>query len=196
MEKGTINITGDIGLCGIDPKTKKKIIGVQLIDVIKQVASQPNATHFDVYIDSGGGEVYSGFEIYRYLVNLPQTITTYGKNMVASIATVIFMAGSERFLESGTKFMIHLPSGGAGGTAKEIEEYLAKLQEVQDLLIDFYTEVLQIDEESIYALLNSETWLTDIDCVELGIAKQLAEKTEKPLIVARVNKSDEKLNFM
>ena len=58
--------------------------------LFKQVKRQPEATRFDVYINSEGGLVDVGFDIYNYLRSLGLPITTIGSGMVASIATVNF----------------------------------------------------------------------------------------------------------
>ena len=105
---GKIYISGLIGTFG-DEK------GVELIDVISQVKKQPQATSFEVYINSEGGVVDVGFDIYNFLKSLGLPITTIGNGMVASIATVIFMAGTKRVVTPNTDFMIHLPMGGIEG---------------------------------------------------------------------------------
>src|SRR5690554_1118295 len=104
-------MTGKIyinGLIGSDEREK----GVELVDVIAQVRKQPNASSFNVYINSEGGSLNIGFDIYNYLKSLGLPITTIGTGMVASIATVIFMAGQKRVVTPGTRFMIHFPMGG------------------------------------------------------------------------------------
>ena len=51
---GKININGAIGKFEGEKS-------VELIDVISQVRKQPDATSFDVYINSDGGHVDVGF---------------------------------------------------------------------------------------------------------------------------------------
>lgn len=163
--EGKIYITGDIG-CFWD------IQGVQLIDIIQQVKKQPDATSFDVFIDSEGGECEAGFDIYNYLRSLGVPIKTVGVGAVMSIATVIFMAGDSRVLRQGAEFMIHLPSGGYQGTADEIEEYAEQVRAVEKRLIDFYKKTIQISEEAIRPLLKNETYLTAEQATSLGFATE------------------------
>ena len=99
---GNIYISGQIGSFDGTP-------GIELIDVVSQVKKQPKATAFNVHINSEGGLVDVGFDIYHYLKSLGKPITTIGSGIVASIATVIFMAGSKRLIRENTPFMIHLP---------------------------------------------------------------------------------------
>jgi ATP-dependent protease ClpP protease subunit len=98
MEIGKIFISGLIGE------------DTNLLDVIKQVKAQSSATEFVVKIDSTGGYVDTGMDIYNYLRNLKKPITTI-TSKAYSIASVIFMAGDVRIIPEGTidAVMIHLP---------------------------------------------------------------------------------------
>lgn len=146
--KGIINIVGEIG------------VDVNLVDIISQVENQKEATAFDVVINSVGGSVDVGFDIYNYLKSLNVPIKTIGKELVASIATVIFMSGNERVLEQGTEFMIHLPWGSVSGTTQEIEAYNEMLKKYEKKLVDFYVKATNLSEEAIRPLLTYETWLS------------------------------------
>jgi ATP-dependent Clp protease, protease subunit len=146
--EGNIFIKGEIGE------------EVNLVDIISQVENQKEATMFNVYINSVGGSVDVGFDIYNYLKSLNVPINTIGQEMVASIATVIFMAGTSRKLELGTEFMIHLPWGSVSGTSQEIEQYNEMLKKYEKKLVDFYTKATGLNDEAIRPLLTYETWLS------------------------------------
>ena len=163
--EGNIYITGLIGEMPME-------IGVELIDVITQVKKQPLATSFNVHINSEGGVVDTGFDIYNYLKSLNVPIKTIGSGLVASIATVVFMAGDTRVLRENTQFMIHLPMGGVDGTADEIEDYAKEVRTVEDRLVKFYSEKVNLDKEAIRPLLKNETWLDNIKSLELGFSNQ------------------------
>ena len=145
---GNLYIKGEIG------------VDVHLADVISQVAKQPESTMFNVYINSVGGSVDVGFDIYNYIKSLNVPINTIGQELVASIATVIFMAGNSRKLDVNCEFMIHLPSGSVSGTAEEIEAYNEMLKKYEKKLVDFYKEVTGLNDEAIKPLLRYETWLS------------------------------------
>lgn len=168
MEKGFIQINGFIG-CIID-ENGKEVKGVELVDVIKQVQGQPFAECFDVLIKSPGGVVDVGFDIYDYLRSLKKPIKTIGNELVASIATVIFMAGDERILSDKTQFMIHLPMGSVSGTADEIENYSQLVRGAQKRILDFYKKITNLTEEALLPLLKQETYLTPSDAFDLKFA--------------------------
>jgi ATP-dependent protease ClpP protease subunit len=158
---GNIYISGQIG-------TFDSVAGVELIDVISQVKKQPKATAFNVHINSEGGLVDVGFDIYNYLTSLGKPITTIGSGIVASIATVIFMAGTERLVRENTPFMIHLPWGGSMGTADELEKFADQLRGIEKKLVGFYKKSLHLEEQALMPLLKNETWLTPTQLTTLG----------------------------
>lgn len=166
--EGTIYINGLIGSYE-DQK------GTELIDIIQQVKAQVGATSFRVHINSEGGVVDTGFDIFNYLKSLQLPITTVGSGLVASIATVIFMAGDTRVLTSGTQFMIHSPMGGIDGTADEIEAYAQSVRDCETKLIKFYTNQTGLGTDAIAPLLRNETWLTEDQATSLGFATALNE---------------------
>lgn len=159
--EGNIFINGEIG------------VNVHLVDVVKQVQGHYGATSFNVYINSVGGVVDVGFDIYNYLKSLPVPVTTIGTGVVASIATVIFMAGSERKLRKNTEFMIHLPSGSVSGTSSDIEAYSELIKKYDKKLIDFYVDVTGLQKEAIEPFLKNETWLTIDDAFDFKFVTEM-----------------------
>ena len=159
---GKINIIGSIGKFEGEKS-------VELIDVITQAKKQPNATSFEVTINSDGGIVTVGYDIYHFLKSLGVPITTIGSGTVASIATVIFMAGSKRIVKPNTKFMIHLPMIGMDySNSLEVEIGLKALKEVENAAVNFYAKELGLSKEAIYPLLRNETFLSQDELIGLG----------------------------
>lgn len=166
--EGTIYINGQIGST---PEQK----GVELIDIIQQVKSQEGSLSFRVHINSEGGVVDTGFDIFNYLKSLRVPITTVGSGLVASIATVVFMAGDKRILTTGTQFMIHSPMGGIDGTADQIEEYAQSVRDCETKLVKFYSQQTGLSGDALQPLLKNETWLTEDQATSLGFATILNE---------------------
>lgn len=181
--QGRIDIIGDIGR--FDDSEKH----TTLVDVISQVKKQPEATGFDVYINSGGGYVDEGFDMYYYLKSLGVPINTIGQTLVASAATIPFMSGDTRNIEPDTRFMIHLPRGGFHGTADEIMDYSLGVKEVENRVLEFYTSQYGLPSEAVLPLLKNETFLTSENLKDLGITK-----SKHINIAARLGKDNEKPN--
>lgn len=178
--EGNIYINGLIGtIYNSDFTVREK--GVELIDVIKQVQGNPSADLYNVYINSEGGVVETGFEIYDYLKSLDKPVNTIGLGQVASIATVIFMAGEKRYLKPATNFLIHLPMIGIDGFLNSQDLELAKqsVAVVEKQLLDFYKKQTGLSEEALLPLLKKETSLTPSDAFDLNFATEYTVEFEK-----------------
>lgn len=159
-----INIHGDIGNGEGE---------LNLMNVIQQVKSQPEATSYLVSINSDGGEVDAGFDIYNYLRSLGLPVTTVAENSCCSIATVVFMAGDKRIVKENTMFMIHLPWGTTQGTAEEISVYSEIVKQAEDKLVKFYIDQTSNPKEAIVPLLKQETFMNIDQAISLGFATEV-----------------------
>jgi ATP-dependent Clp protease protease subunit len=95
-----------------------------------------------VMITSQGGHVDSGFAIHDMLRFIESPVVTIGTGWVASIAVpILFGAPKERrYSLPHTRFLLHQPSGGAGGQASDIrieaEEILKVRERLNQLIAD------------------------------------------------------------
>ena len=76
-----------------------------------------------IYINSPGGEVYSGLGIYDTMQFIKPEVATICTGMAASMAAVLLCAGAKgkRSALPHSRVMIHQPLGGAQGQASDIE---------------------------------------------------------------------------
>lgn len=161
MSKATIYITGEIGL------------DVELIDVVRQYKSFDNPTEAEFIIDSNGGYVSVGKAIHNWINSLEVNTTTIAKGMCASIASYIFFAGDERKMYEDAQLMVHLPSGSVSGTAQNIEDYSKMMRELESELAAFYTPFFNLDDKTIYALLEQESWIDSSMAMDMGIVDSI-----------------------
>jgi ATP-dependent Clp protease protease subunit len=156
------------------------IQGIELIDLITQVQKQKDAEMFFVYVNSPGGRIDVGDDMYTYLKSLPQRITTVGIGMVASIATKPFLSGDERYMIIGeSELMVHNPwVDNVRGDAEDLLSAAEEIRKEEDRLIDFYSESTGISREGLDALMKSETYLTPEKALELGFVTKVISKQE------------------
>lgn len=164
---GHIYISGLIG-------SFKDEVGVELIDIVSQVQKQREAEEFIVHINSKGGDIDKGYDIYNYLKNLPQRITTEINGMCASMATVIALAGEKRVMVEGSQFMIHNPwAAEVNGDADELLLVHEAMRGEEDKMIAFYSDHTGILKEGLDALMKTETYLTPEKALELGFITEV-----------------------
>ncbi len=75
-----------------------------------------NCNHLYLLLNTPGGGVNLGIEIYNFLKALPVKVTTHNIGQVDSIGNVIFVAGEERFAPPNSTFLFH----GIAGSWKEV----------------------------------------------------------------------------
>lgn len=188
-----INIHGQIGPSSVDEQGLFHK-GVQLLDVIEQVP--PNATEFEVSINSPGGYVDIGDAIFNYLNSLKKKgkVTTIQDGLVGSIATKIFLAGDERLVDDRFQFWIHNPfKENVSGDSDELMAMAKGLEATETELRQFYMGFTKIDESGLDALMKVETGLTADQCIKFGFAT--GKKSVPVLNIIKPTMKDEK-SFM
>lgn len=145
----------------------------------KKELDEVETSNIEVHIDSYGGEVAEGLAIYNMLKNSGKNITTIVDGFACSIASVIFMAGSKRIMNTGTLLMWHNPWTYTAGNANELEKQAADLRKIGESSIEIYKEGSNLEEETIKNLMDAETWITVDEALEWGIATSKAENTAK-----------------
>lgn len=136
-------------------------------DRVRNFLASENSKEITVVINSGGGLVTEGLEIYNTLRSSGRTIITVISGIAASMASIIFLAGDERIAMDGTLFMIHKPSGIYWGDADDFRKEAELLDKMQEGFQDIYkdrTNIADVESE-----INEETWYTVAEMKEKGI---------------------------
>ena len=128
-----------------------------------------------VNINSPGGSVFEGIEIYNYLKGLPNKVTVKINSLAASIATVIALGADELEISESAFFMIHNPWTMAGGEADDLRKQADVLDKIKDTIVNIYKKNSNLEESKLTALMNEETWLTGAEALEYGFADRLTE---------------------
>lgn len=120
----------------------------------------------DVFINSGGGHVMAGQEIYSML-RADKRVKIHIQGMACSAASIIAMAGTSDISPCGL-LMIHNVSGGASGDYHEMEKAQRELKTMNEALANAYACKTGMDREALLKMMDKETWLTANQCIEHG----------------------------
>ena len=152
----------------------KGVIGqdVTLVDVVA-AAKADTEPILRVMIDSPGGYVESGKQIYRFLKDYKERpVHTFARGESASMAAQLFIAGQQRLI--GCQYMIHNPAIDPKGVRRmesgDLRENADYLDELKKEAIKEYKAVTGLDEQTLSDLMDNETWLTPDEAVNLGFA--------------------------
>lgn len=171
---GIVHINGIIG-------SEENEVG--LVDVIRQVNSFEDESEYLFKINSIGGLVDEGNDIYNYMQTLKEEgkiVNTY-TTRAYSIAAKIFAGGDEKQVPAGAKdvIMIHNPwIENTSGGAAELEEAASYLRLLEGEFQSFYAEETGQAEETIDSLLTAETYLSSEEAIDLKFATVEVESVQ------------------
>lgn len=132
-----------------------------------------DASDITVRINSPGGDVFDGIAIYNALRQHPARVTTQVDSLAASIASVIAQAGDKRVVMSRGQMMIHEAAGVMMGNAEEMAKFSDILDKQSQLIAEIYAERGSKTADEFRALMRAETWLSDAEVVDLGLADEV-----------------------
>ena len=185
-----LKIYGDIGEEGIN--------ATYVSDFLEQNKSADN---FIIKINSRGGDVQEGWTIHDLIVNSGKRIKTIGEGKIYSIATIIFLAGTEREIMKNADGLIHNPFipeytlADSYGSDDLIKIADSLIQEEQKIL-DFYAERTGADKAKLAEYMKEDTKLSAEDMLSLGFATKIIEPVKAyALYKPKIDNMDEKLFF-
>ncbi|WMX57443.1 head maturation protease, ClpP-related [Peribacillus sp. R9-11] len=145
-----------------------------------------------IKLNSGGGDVFHGIEIYNYLKDLNKKIIVEVTANAASAASIIAMGADEVIMKTGATMMIHEASTWAEGTKSDIQKTMNALEAIDDSIVSIYQEKTGLSAEEINAFIEAETWFTVEQAVKHGFADSV-EVAEEPQVTDPVF-TDELIN--
>ena len=151
----------------------------------KDVVLPTTGEDIEVQINSGGGDVYAGSEIYTLLRDYQGRVTVKILGLAASAASVIAMAGDRVEISPTAQLMIHNVTGTKTGDYEKIKDFSQVLEGFNLSIANAYADKTKKSHEELLALMKKETWFTAQSAVEQGFCDGVMfEKETAPLLVA------------
>ena len=173
-----IDILGEIGQWGYPAN----YLRYQLADA----GSQP----IIINISSPGGEVTDGLAMFDMLAAYEGETTTLGYGLVASIASVVLLAGKKVKMTPNSFLMIHNPWTMAMGDSTELSATADLLAKMEEKLKGIYVEKLEKSGKTegnvqlkVKRMMDAETWLTAQEALDMGFIDEIQEASKQANIV-------------
>jgi ATP-dependent Clp protease protease subunit len=130
-----------------------------------------------LYINSPGGIVSSGMAIYDTMQFLRAPVSTICMGMAASMAAFLLAAGTKGKRRSlpHARIMIHQPSGGAQGTAADIEIQAREILYLRSKLNELYSKHTGKTVEQIEKDMDRDRFMSAEEAVEYGLVDKVIE---------------------
>ena len=147
-----------------------------------------------LYINSPGGSITAGLAIYDTMQFLTCDVNTYCIGMAASMGAVLLCAGTKgkRYALPNSDIMIHQASGGARGTAADVErtvEFLYKLNRRTKRIISHHTGQ---PEEKVNRDCDRDYFMTAQEAKAYGLVDEVVSSRKDIPNFAELTKVSEK----
>ena len=139
---------------------------------VNAAISEANGEPLLVEINSGGGDVFAGSEIYTALKAYAGTVEINIVGLAASAASVIAQAGHSRISPTAL-FMVHNVSGSAAGDFHDMQQEAEILQTANKAVAAAYLEKTGKSMEELLGIMDADTWMDAQKAVEYGFVDEV-----------------------
>jgi ATP-dependent Clp protease, protease subunit len=134
----------------------------------------------NIYINTPGGEIYSGLAIYDTMQYIKPDVSTICVGLAASLGSVLLTAGAKgkRYVLPNSRIMMHQPLGGTHGQAVDIEIHakeILRLRESLNKILSFHTGQ---PVERIARDTDRDYFMSADMAVEYGLVDSILDKRE------------------
>jgi ATP-dependent Clp protease, protease subunit len=135
----------------------------------------------DILVSSPGGHLESGDAIHDIVRFISAPVNMIGTGWVGSAATHLFLAAprERRVCLPNTRFLIHQPSGGAGGQATDIAIQAQEIIKARQRIAHEIARETGKPIDVVLADIERDRWLSAQEAVEYGLVSRIIQrKTE------------------
>lgn len=178
----------------------KKTASVYIMDEISPWGSGARAfaqnvasldvDQIDLHINSPGGSFPEGVAIMNMLKGHKATVTATVEGMAASAATIVVMGADSVVMAKGSQMMIHEGSGLVYGPMADMLKMAQLLEKTNSQMAEIYVDKAGGTPEKWREAMNEETWYTDAEAVEAGLADRVGSTASEGEVVAARTKWD------
>ncbi|BBB48617.1 ATP-dependent Clp protease proteolytic subunit [Pelolinea submarina] len=153
------------------------VIVAQLLYLSREDADR----EISMYINSPGGQIYSGLAIFDTMRMIPNKISTVAVGVTASFGTVLLTAGTKghRYALPHATIHMHQPLGGAQGQASDIEIQAKEILRLKARLNEIMSESTGQPIDVIERDTERDFYMSADQAVEYGLVDKVLTPPEK-----------------
>ncbi len=149
---------------------------------IENALEKANGEEIEVLINSPGGYVDVGSEIYTLLKDYKGETTGKILGMAASAASVAAMGVKKLMISPTARIMIHNASGLIQGDYRDMEHGSEILKDCNEAISNAYVLKTGLDKEMLLDLMNKETYLNAQKAKELKFVDEIMFENPNRLV--------------
>lgn len=147
---------------------------------VKGLIDKAAGERLEVEINSSGGDIFAGSEIYTALRAYNGEVDISVVGLAASAASVIAMAGRSKISPTGM-VMIHKVSTYAEGNHNTLEHQAEVLRTADQAIANAYKDKTSMTDGQLLELMDKETWLNAQKAVEYGFIDEVMFEESIPM---------------
>jgi ATP-dependent Clp protease protease subunit len=134
-----------------------------------------------VFVNSQGGHVEAADTIHDLIRFVKPRIRMIGTGWVASAGALIYVAAprEQRFCLPNTRFLLHQPAGGAGGTASDIDIEAREILRMRDRLNRIFSRATGQPLERIEEDTHRNFWLDAESALRYGLVGRIVQESSE-----------------
>ena len=158
----------------INGEIREDTVNTVVPELLRLEADNPTED-INLYINSPGGSVTQGMAIHDVMHMVQCDVTTICFGQACSMAALLLMAGTrgKRCISPHARVLIHQPSGGAFGTASEVETAAQEITRLKTLLIRLTARYTGQDEGRVAIDMQRDFYMNPETAIEYGIVDQI-----------------------
>lgn len=151
---------------------------------IKQALNEANGSDVELEINSPGGYVDAGSEIYTALKEYQGQVTAKITGQACSAASWIALAADRVEMSPTAQMMIHRASTISIGNSDDLASDLNALNSLDKSFVDLYSQRTGLDAQEVYRLMCNTTWMNAKEAVDKGFADEVMfQDSNQPALV-------------
>ena len=130
-----------------------------------------------MYINSPGGQVYSGLAIYDTMQMITNPVATYAVGVTASFGTLLLAAGKKgmRYALPHATMHMHQPLGGTQGQATDIEIQAREILYLRTKLNELYSRHTGKTVDQVEKDMDRDRFMSAEEAVEYGLIDKVIQ---------------------
>lgn len=149
-------------------------------EVLNAIRNADENEEIVLTIDSPGGSLTAGIEIYHALKKHPGHVIAKVDGCAASAASMIMCGADTVQVYKSSIVMIHgVQIMDQQISASNINKLKSDIESIDSAIAEIYVRKTGIEEETIQDWMNPEKWMNGAEAVELGFADELREEENK-----------------
>jgi ATP-dependent Clp protease protease subunit len=134
-----------------------------------------------IFINSQGGHVESGDTIHDMIRFVKPRVRIVGTGWVASAGALIYVSVpiEDRYCLPHTRFLLHQPAGGAGGTASDIDIEAREIIKMRERLNQLFAEQTGQTLKRIEDDTRRNFWLSASEAKDYGLVGSIIQEVDE-----------------